>query len=349
MTTIAPTDAKGRLRLTQFAPGGGCSCKLAPGHLERLLLLAYGEAPDAAASAAAGEGPFELLCGLDSGDDATVVRLDGERAIVTTIDFFPPVVDDPYDWGRIAAANAVSDVYAMGGEPVSALNLLAWPSDRLPDEVAAEVLRGGRSVAEEAGFVLAGGHSISDETPLYGLAVTGLADPSRLLRNDAARAGEPITLTKPLGVGILNNRHKETGERSEEAVATMSALNRDASRRALAAGIRGVTDVTGFGLLGHLYKMARASGVTAVVDASAVPYLGGARESLVAGYVPGGTRRNLEWVRPFLESSVTEEELLLLADAQTSGGLLLAGEIAGSPVVGEFVEAGPGGPVVVVR
>ena len=336
-----------RLRLTDFAPGGGCSCKLAPGYLEGLLRLVYGDVPDASATAC--EGRFELLCGLDSGDDATVVRIDDEKAIVTTIDFFPPVVDDAYDWGRIAAANAASDVYAMGGEPLSALNLLAWPSERLGDDVAAEVLRGGQSVAEEAGFVLAGGHSISDDTPLYGLAVTGLADPSRLLRNDAARPGQPISLTKPLGVGILNNRHKATGERFAEAVATMSGLNRDASRLALAAGITGATDVTGFGLLGHLYKMARASAVTAVVDAGSVPYLEGARESLRAGYLPGGTRRNLEWVRPHLESSMAEEELLLLADAQTSGGLLLAGEIEGAPVVGEFVTPQPGGPVVVVR
>jgi selenide,water dikinase len=335
------------LRLTQFAPGGGCSCKLAPGYLEGLLRLAYGEAPDGAF--ARSRGQVELLCGLDSGDDATVVRIDGGRAIVTTTDFFPPVVDDPFDWGRIAAANAVSDVYAMGGEPISALNLLAWPQDRLPDSVAAEVLRGGRSVADEAGFFLAGGHSISDDTPMYGLAVTGLADPDRLLRNDRARPGDPISLTKPLGLGILNNRHKQTGERFEAAVATMAALNGPASRAALAAGVVAVTDVTGFGLLGHLYKMARASGVTAVVDAAAVPYLDGARRSLAEGFVPGGTKRNLEWVRPHLESSVGEEELLLLADAQTSGGLLVAGEIEGAPVIGEFVPGGAASAVLIVR
>lgn len=185
--------------------------------------------------------------------------------------------------------------------------------------------------------MLAGGHSIAGDTPMYGLAVTGVADPDRLLRNDAARPGDAISLTKPLGLGILNNRHKATGERFDEAVAVMSALNREASIAALAAGVEAATDVTGFGLLGHLYKMARASGVTAVVDASAVTYLAGTRESLAAGYVPGGTERNLEWVRPHLDAAVPESELLLLADAQTSGGLLVAGEIVGADLIGEFV------------
>jgi selenide,water dikinase len=170
------------------------------------------------------------------------------------------------------------------------------------------------------------------------MAVTGLVDLERVIRNDAAVAGDPISLTKPLGVGVLNNRHKATGEVSEEAVALMTALNRDASRAAVAAGIRAGTDVTGFGLLGHLYKMARASGVTAVVDAAAVPYLAGAREAAAAGYVSGGTRRNLDWVRPHTDlSAVGEDDALLLADAQTSGGLLLAGEVPGAPVVGRFV------------
>jgi selenide,water dikinase len=170
------------------------------------------------------------------------------------------------------------------------------------------------------------------------MAVTGIADPQRLLRNDAAKPGTPISLTKPLGVGVLNNRHKATGEVFPQAVASMVALNRDASEAALAAGCTAATDVTGFGLLGHLYKLARASGVTAVVDAAAVPYLDGAREALRDGYVSGGTRRNLDWVRPHLHSAMTEDELLLLADAQTSGGLLIAGEIPGAPVVGELVE-----------
>jgi selenide,water dikinase len=265
------------------------------------------------------------------------VRIEGGRAVVATADFFTPVVDDPYDWGRIAAANALSDVYAMGGEPLVAVNLLAWPRDRLPFEVAREVLRGGADVCAEAGCHLAGGHSVDDPEPKYGLAVTGLADPDRLLRNDAGHPGVPLTLTKPLGLGVLNNRHKATGEVFPEAVVTMTALNRDASRAALSAGALCATDVTGFGLLGHLHKLARASGVTAVVNSAAVPYLDGAREALAEGFVPGGSKRNLDWVRPFLDSSVEEAELLLLADAQTSGGLLVAGEVPGYPVVGELV------------
>ena len=260
--------------------------------------------------------------------------------MIATADFFTPVVDDAYAFGRIAATNAMSDVWAMGGTPVVAVNLLGWPRDRIPFDVAAEVLRGGDDACTEAGAFLAGGHSIDDPEPKYGLAVTGLADPDKLLRNDAAQVGMPLTLTKPLGLGVLNNRHKATGEWFEEAVAVMTELNRDASRAAVDAGLRAATDVTGFGLLGHLMKMMRASGTTAVIDAAAVPYVDGARTSLADGYVPGGSRRNLDWVRPHLDASVDEDELVLLADAQTSGGLLVVGELPGHPVVGEVVAAG---------
>jgi selenide, water dikinase len=316
-------------RLTQLASGGGCACKVPPGELERVL-----------SGLGVGHAGGDLVVGLENGDDAAVVRIDGDRAVVVTADFFTPVVDDPYDWGRIAAANALSDVYAMGAEPLVAVNLLMWPRDRVPFDVAAEVLRGGAAVAAEAGCHLAGGHTIDDVEPKYGLAVTGFGDPERLLRNDAGVAGTPLTLTKPLGLGVLNNRHKTTGEVFYDAVETMTRLNRDASRAAVRAGVRCATDVTGFGLLGHLMKLARASDVTAVVDAAAVPYLEAARPSLRAGFLPGGSRRNLDWVRPHLSASVDEDELLLLADAQTSGGLLVAGEIPGHPVVGELVPRG---------
>jgi selenide,water dikinase len=318
--TVAP-------RLTQYAAGGGCACKVPPGELERVL---------AGVTPASGD---DLLVGVENGDDAAVVRIEGDRAVVMTADFFTPVVDDAYDWGRIAAANALSDVYAMGGEPVVAVNLLAWPRDKVPFDLAAEVLRGGADVAAQAGCHLAGGHSIDDPEPKYGLAVTGLADPARLLRNDAGRPGTPLTLTKPLGLGVLNNRHKATGEVFPEAVEVMTTLNRDASRAAVAAGLSCATDVTGFGLLGHLHKLCRASGVSAVVDSAAVPYLEPVRASYAAGYVPGGSRRNLDWVRPHLDASVGEDELVLLADAQTSGGLLVAGELPGHPVIGELVPA----------
>ena len=326
MTTSARAST---VRLTQYAAGGGCACKVPPGELERIV-----------ANLPTGREGGDLLVGLDHGDDAAAVRIDADRAVIATVDFFTPVVDDAYEWGRIAAANALSDVYAMGGTPLVAVNLLGWPRATIPFELAAEVLRGGGDVCAAANTYLAGGHSIDDPEPKYGLAVTGLADPGRLLRNDAGVAGTPLTLTKPLGLGVLNNRHKATGEWFAEAVAVMTTLNRDASRAALDAGARCATDVTGFGLLGHLLKMVRASGLSAVVDATAVPYVEGARASLKDGFVPGGSRRNLEWVREHVEATVPEEELLLLADAQTSGGLLVAGEIPGHPVIGELVARG---------
>jgi selenide, water dikinase len=344
---VAQVSALGsaNVRLTQYAAGGGCACKIPPGELEEIVAALGGRTVPGARA--------ELLVGLDDGDDAAVVVLgDGDgvgsaaqagppgsaRALVATTDFFTPVVDDPYDWGRIAAANALSDVYAVGGEPVVAVNLLGWPRDRLPFELAAEVLRGGRDVAHSAGCYVAGGHSIDDPEPKYGLAVTGIADPARLLRLGAGEAGVPLSLSKPLGSGVLNNRHKATGENFPQAIEVMTRLNAHASRSALSAGVRCATDVTGFGLLGHLYKMARASGVSAVIDTAAVPYLEGARAAAAAGFVSGGTRRNLDWVSPHLDrGAASEQECLLLADAQTSGGLLLAGEVPGAPVIGQLV------------
>ena len=331
-----------KIRLTQYAHGGGCACKIPPGELESVLAGLVGAAPPA--------GPGELLVGLDGGDDAAVVRLGNGTAIVATADFFTPVLDDAYDWGRVAAANALSDVYAMGGTPVVAVNLLGWPRDVLPLTLAAEVLRGGLDVARLAGCHLAGGHSVDDPEPKYGMAVTGVVDPERLLRNDSGHPGQPLTLTKPLGVGVLNSRHKATGEYFPHAVATMATLNREAAEAALSKGVSCATDVTGFGLLGHLYKLARASGVSAYLDAGAVPYLDGARQALAEGYVSGGTRRNLDWVRPHLDpAGIPEDELLLLADAQTSGGLLVAGEVLGYPVVGELRPARSDGVSLVVR
>lgn len=320
-------------RLTSYAHGGGCACKIPPGELEEAVRGLVGQ------SASSGD----VLVGLDDGDDAAVVRVCDDLAVLSTADFFTPVVDDAYDWGQIAAANALSDVYAMGGRPIMAVNLVGWPRDVLPLELMTEVLRGGLAVASEAQCPVIGGHSIDDPEPKYGMAVTGVADPDRLLRNDAAEPGQPLTLTKPIGVGVLNNRHKQTGEVFAEAVATMTRLNRDAAAAALAAGARAATDVTGFGLLGHLYKMCRASGVGAVLDRRAIPVLDGVRESLRDGFVPGGSRRNLDWVRPHLRRAddVTDEDLVLLADAQTSGGLLVVGELPGYPVVGHTV-AGAG-------
>ncbi|GAA2380049.1 selenide, water dikinase SelD [Gordonia cholesterolivorans] len=323
-------------RLTDYAHGGGCACKIPAGELEDAVRGLVGQrSPD-------------VLVGLDDGDDAAAVRVADGLAVLSTADFFTPVVDSAYDWGAIAAANALSDVYAMGGRPVVAVNLVGWPREVLPMELLTEVLRGGLDVGAQAGCPVIGGHTIDDPEPKYGMAVTGVADPDRLLRNDAAEPGLPLTLTKPLGVGLLNNRHKRTGEVFPNAIASMTALNRDAADTAVANGVRAATDVTGFGLLGHLYKMCRASGVSAVVEASAVPVLDGALEALRDGYVSGGTRRNLDWVRPHLGAGagVSEDDLLLLADAQTSGGLLVVGEVPGHPVIGHTVAGGAPGITV---
>lgn len=329
-----PARRASGVRLTRYGHGGGCACKIPPGELEDVLRGLGDGTPSA-------DG---LLVGLGTGDDAAVVDLGAgpgttaRTAVVATADFFTPVVDDPYDWGRIAAANALSDVYAMGGRPVVAVNLLAWPREVLPFAYAREVLRGGLATAAEAGCHVGGGHSVDDPEPKYGMAVTGVVDPAALLRNDAGTPGTPLSLTKPLGTGVLNNRHKATGERFPHAVEAMTRLNREAAEAAVAAGARCATDVTGFGLLGHLYKLARASGVTAVVDAAAVPYLEGARDAVAKGFVSGGTRRNLEWVAPYTRFGTADEETrLLLADAQTSGGLLVAGEVPGAPVIGELI------------
>ncbi|MGC4934307.1 selenide, water dikinase SelD [Gordonia sp. DT30] len=324
---MSTVDDIGAVRLTGFAHGGGCACKIPPGELEAAVAGLTGQVGD------------DILVGLDDGDDAAAVRVRDDLAVLATADFFTPVVDDAFTWGAIAAANALSDIYAMGGTPVVAINLVGWPRERLPMELMTEVLRGGLDVAARAGCPVIGGHSIDDPEPKYGMAVTGIADPARLIRNDAAVAGLPITLTKPIGVGLLNNRHKQTGEVFDAAVEVMTTLNREAAQAALAAGIRSGTDVTGFGLLGHLHKLVRASGVGAVIDRSAVPAVDGALDALHAGYVSGGTRRNLDWVRPHLDTAatITDDDLLFLADAQTSGGLLLIGEVPGYPVIGETV------------
>ncbi|APT88608.1 segregation protein B [Corynebacterium frankenforstense DSM 45800] len=319
------------IALTSFAAGGGCACKIPPGQLE-----------DAVKDLVGMQDP-NVIVGLDDGDDASAVRINDDQAVISTTDFFTPVVNDPYDWGRIAATNALSDIYAMGGTPVTTINIVGWPQDTLPLNILTEVLRGGMDVASAAGIAVTGGHSIKAPEPFYGQAATGLADPDKIMRNDAAEAGLPITLTKPIGIGILNNRHKKTGQVFEQAIDVMTTLNRDASRAALDAGVRAATDVTGFGLLGHLYKMMRASGVSAVIDHTKVPVIEGVRESLAEGFIPGGSRSNLDWVRPHLEvpEGLAEKDLILLADAQTSGGLLVVGEVPGYPVIGETV-AGEG-------
>jgi selenide, water dikinase len=306
-------------RLTRFSHGAGCGCKIGPGRLAEIL-----------ASVTPAIHP-DLIVGTETGDDAAVWRLDADRALVATTDFFTPVVDDPRTWGRIAATNAVSDVYAMGGRPLFALNIVAWPSEVLPVELLGEVLAGGANVGRECGFAVVGGHSIDDPEPKYGLAVVGEVHPDRILTNAGLRPGDALVLTKPLGVGIATTAVKAgtaSGALLDAAVATMCTPNAAAASAALAAGSVGCTDVTGFGLLGHLRKMAAASGVDAVLDVGAVPLLPGVRELADAGVVPGGTRRNREWAAEVLDVSpgVGETDVVLLADAQTSGGLLFGAE-----------------------
>ncbi|HWG01265.1 MAG TPA: selenide, water dikinase SelD [Trebonia sp.] len=306
------------VRLTSLSHGAGCACKLPLSALDKLM-VSLGTPPSAG----------DLLVGAAEGDDAAVLRLDDSRALVLTTDFFTPIVDDPRDWGRIAAANALSDVYAMGGRPLMALNLTAWPGSTLPLEILAEVLKGGASVAAAAGCLVTGGHTIDDPEPKYGMAVTGLADPSRLLTVDRARPGDTLILTKALGTGVVATAHKRDAAPAPvlaAAVESMTTLNAAASEAALAAGVAAATDVTGFSLLGHLHRMLRASGVSAVVHADAVPLLPGALELTAAGYVSGGTRNNISYLAPWvsLSAGVPEDVAVLLQDAQTSGGLLLA-------------------------
>jgi len=314
--TIAPTQDH---RLTRFSHGAGCGCKIGPGRLAEILAtITPATHPD-------------LLVGTETGDDAAVWRLDADRALVATTDFFTPVVDHPRTWGRIAATNAASDVYAMGARPLFALNIVAWPNEVLPAEMLGEVLAGGADVGRKCGFAVVGGHSIDDPEPKYGLAVVGEVHPDRILTNTGLRPGDALVLTKPLGVGIATTAVKAgtaSAELLDTAVATMCTPNAAAAAAALAAGSTGCTDVTGFGLLGHLRKMAAASGVDAVVDVGAVPLLPGVRELADAGTVPGGTRRNREWVGEVLDMApgVSETDVVLLADAQTSGGLLFGAE-----------------------
>ena len=267
-----------------------------------------------------------LLVGAATGDDAAVWRLDDDRALVVTADFITPVVDDARWWGRVAAANAVSDVYAMGGRPLLALNLVGWNVAELSNDLLVEVLLGAQDIASEGGFVIAGGHTVDDPEPKFGLAVVGEVHPDRMLTNSGFRPGDVIGLTKPLGVGVITTAIK-SGTASEEvvdaALASMTRLNDAAAGIAVASGARGATDVTGFGLLGHLGRAAMESGIDVAIDVAAVPLLPGTRELAEAGSMPGGSRRNLEWADERLDRGGFDElDVLLLADAQTSGGLV---------------------------
>ncbi|MBV9094293.1 MAG: selenide, water dikinase SelD [Streptosporangiaceae bacterium] len=325
-------------RLTSLSPGAGCACKLPLAKLEALFAAMGTASPAAGDSSGLAAAAGDLLVGAAEGDDAAVLRLDADRALVLTTDFFTPIVDDPGDWGRIAAANALSDVYAMGGSPLLAVNLAAWPGDGLDIAILGQVLRGGAEVAAQAGCLVVGGHTIDDPVPKYGMAVVGLADPDRLVTIDRAAPGDMLILTKALGTGVVATALKRGAADAQAvraAVASMTLLNAGASEAALAAGVRAGTDVTGFGLLGHLHRMLAASGASARIAAPAVPLLPGAAELAAAGFVSGGTRANMERMREVtsLDEAIPGELAVLLHDAQTSGGLLLAAPPGTAPAL----------------
>ena len=267
----------------------------------------------------------DLLVGYGTNDDAAVVRIAGDQAIAQTVDFFTPIVDDPYVFGAIAAANSISDIYAMGATPILGLAIATFPTDKLPLEVLQEILRGGAEKAAEAGFPIAGGHTIIDDVPKYGLAVTGVVQVDKLVRNSTAKPGDALMLTKPIGTGILICAYRaKKNPPIDEALRWMATLNRDAAAAMLEIGVDAATDVTGYGLIGHLLEMCTGSGVGAEITMSAVPLLPGAREFLGRRFCPAGTKRNVDSFRARVESHVSEEDFTLLCDAQTSGGLLIA-------------------------
>ncbi len=303
------------IRLTQYSHGAGCGCKISPKVLDTIL----------AGSGAQNLDP-KLWVGNASRDDAAVYAIDEERGVVSTTDFFMPIVDDPYDFGRIAATNAISDIYAMGGAPLMAIAILGWPVNVLAPEVAREVIRGGRATCDEAGIPLAGGHSIDAPEPIFGLAVTGLVSKADLKRNDTATAGCKLYLTKPLGIGVLTTAEKQSKLREEDVGSArdwMCKLNTAGSAFGKLAGVQAMTDVTGFGLLGHLVEMADGSGVSARIRFDRVPRLPGVDHYLAEGCIPGGTGRNFDSYGARI-APLPDTQRNLLCDPQTSGGLLVA-------------------------
>jgi selenide,water dikinase len=351
MTTPLETSAS-PVRLTQFSHGAGCACKLGMSELAGLLRnVTPLHHPDA-------------LVGYSTGDDAAVYRV-GDRAIVVTADFFAPIVDDPYDFGRIAAANAISDIYAMGARPLFVLNLVGFPRKLLGHGILDRVLEGASDVAREAGAPTLGGHSIDDPEPKFGMVAVGEVDPERVITNAAAQPGDVLVLTKPIGSGVVTTAAKHGAAPPATlaaAVSAMATLNRGAAEAMVEAGAHSATDVTGFGLLGHLHRMLLASGVSAEIRAEHVPFIPGAYE-LADSHVSGGTKRNLADVEAHVEfaESVDLATRMLLADAQTSGGLLIAlagdqvpvllreidGRAPTAAVIGSVVQ-GPAGRISVV-
>jgi len=303
------------IKLTEYSHGAGCGCKIAPSVLDQILSSTLTIAPDP-----------NLLVGNQSRDDAAAYDLGDGKVILSTTDFFMPICDDPFDFGRIAATNAISDIYAMGGDPVMAIAILGWPVNKLPPEVASRVVDGGRSVCLEAGIPLAGGHSIDAPEPIFGLAVSGQVEKTNLKRNDTAKAGDSLFLTKPLGIGILTTAQKQKKLLREHqflARDTMCILNTIGSALSRLETVSAITDVTGFGLLGHLIEMCKGSNVTAQIDYTSVPTLAAVQSYLQKGCIPGGTLRNFESYGDKVRG-LSLEQKQILCDPQTSGGLLIA-------------------------
>ena len=307
-----------QVRLTQFSHGGGCGCKIAPGVLEQIL-----------AKSAPGLIPKELLVGIETSDDAAVYQLNETQAIVATTDFFMPIVDDPFDFGAIAATNAISDVYAMGGQPLFALALVGMPVNQIPLEVIRKILEGGESVCARAGIPIAGGHTIDSVEPIYGLVAIGLVDPKNLKRNAGAKPGDKLILGKPIGVGVISAALKKgrvDAAGYKAMIAATTQLNTPGTKLGKLAGVHALTDVTGFGLLGHLLEIAKGSKVGAKLDWSSIPLLPGAHDFAREGIATGASGRN--WVgygsRVKLGAAMGNAEMTLLTDPQTSGGLLVA-------------------------
>jgi selenide, water dikinase len=307
------------VRLTSLSHGGGCGCKLSPSVLEQIIAKAGG---------AGGVIPAGLLVGIETSDDAAVYQINENQAIVATTDFFMPIVDDPFDFGAIAATNAISDVYAMGGRPLFALALVAMPIDKLPLETIRQILAGGESVCQRAGIPMAGGHSVDSVEPIYGLVAIGLVDPRHVKRNAGAKPGDTIILGKALGVGVYGAALKKqqiSDANYREMIASTTQLNTPGLKLAGFPGVHALTDVTGFGLLGHLLEVAKGSGVHATVRWSAVPLLKAASELAAAGHVTGGSTRNWKAYGGLVDlSGYGEVERALLTDPQTSGGLLVS-------------------------
>lgn len=303
------------IRLTQYSHGAGCGCKISPKILEEILETSQTTQPIA-----------KLWVGNDSRDDAAVFEINKDQAVISTTDFFMPIVDDPFDFGRIAAANAISDIYAMGGDPLMAISILGWPISKISPEYAREVVDGGRSICAEADIPLAGGHSIDSPEPIFGLAVTGTVTRSRLKRNDTARTGNKLYLTKPLGVGILSTAQKQgklKDEHKDIARDNMVRLNRAGQALSKLPGVSAMTDVTGFGVLGHLSEMCEGSRLSAELAMDAIPLLPHIDYYVNQDCIPGGTNRNWDSYGHKI-GKLTEYQRRILCDPQTSGGLLIA-------------------------